>query len=89
MLRDIFQPLLAETYTQEQLETRIKKAESDKMQSMRQIFGFYIHFCRESSGAFENLGGGRNRGKFPVKVGLTTTGDTDARVAQQCKQTCC
>lgn len=28
-------------------------------------------------------------GKFPVKVGLTTTGDAEARVTQQCKQTCC
>lgn len=27
--------------------------------------------------------------KFPIKVGLTTTGDADARVIQQCKQTCC
>ena len=31
----------------------------------------------------------RNDSKFPIKVGLTTTGDTDARVRQQCKQTCC
>lgn len=31
----------------------------------------------------------RNEGKFPIKIGLTTTGDTDVRVKQQCKQTCC
>jgi hypothetical protein len=31
----------------------------------------------------------RNNGKFPIKVGLTTTGDAEARVTQQCKQTCC
>jgi hypothetical protein len=31
----------------------------------------------------------RNEGKFPIKVGLTTTGDAEARVTQQCKQTCC
>lgn len=31
----------------------------------------------------------RKDGKFPIKVGLTTTGDAEARVAQQCKQTCC
>ena len=31
----------------------------------------------------------RNDGRFPIKVGLTTTGDADARVTQQCKQTCC
>jgi hypothetical protein len=28
-------------------------------------------------------------GKFPIKVGLTTTGDANARVSQQCKATCC
>lgn len=28
-------------------------------------------------------------GKFPIKVGLTTTGDAQARVTQQCKATCC
>ena len=127
LLRDIFKPLLAETYTAEQLEIRIKKAESDKMQSMSQIFGFYIPFLAKNLRFFENLGGGKfknisideelaeadavatdvesndsgiiyaysfpsikkNDGKFPIKVGLTTTGDTDARVAQQCKQTCC
>ncbi|SFN88558.1 T5orf172 domain-containing protein [Formivibrio citricus] len=27
--------------------------------------------------------------RFPIKVGLTTTGDADARVMQQCKTTCC
>lgn len=26
--------------------------------------------------------------KFPIKIGLTTTGDAEARVIQQCKQTC-
>jgi len=31
----------------------------------------------------------KNNGKFPIKVGLTTTGDADTRVRQQCKQTCC
>jgi len=31
----------------------------------------------------------RSDGRFPIKVGLTTTGDADARVTQQCKQTCC
>ncbi len=31
----------------------------------------------------------KSEGRFPIKVGLTTTGDADARVAQQCKQTCC
>ncbi len=27
--------------------------------------------------------------RFPIKVGLTTTGDAEARVRHQCKQTCC
>jgi hypothetical protein len=31
----------------------------------------------------------KNEGRFPIKVGLTTTGDIEARVTQQCKQTCC
>ena len=31
----------------------------------------------------------KSDGRFPVKVGLTTTGDAEARVNQQCKQTCC
>lgn len=31
----------------------------------------------------------RKDSKFPIKVGLTTTGDADARVMQQCKTTCC
>ena len=31
----------------------------------------------------------KSNGKFPIKIGLTTTGDADARVIQQCKQTCC
>jgi hypothetical protein len=31
----------------------------------------------------------KSNGLFPIKVGLTATGDAEARVAQQCKQTCC
>jgi len=31
----------------------------------------------------------RDEGKFPIKIGLTTTGDAEARVTQQCKQACC
>jgi hypothetical protein len=126
-LCEISNRLLAETYTQEQLDIRIKKAQSDKTEKMSKIFGFYIPFLAKNLRVFENLGGGqfknisideelaeadagatdvesndsgtiyaysfpsirRNDGKFPIKVGLTTTGDADARVAQQCKQTCC
>jgi hypothetical protein len=126
-LRDIWRPLLAETYTPEQLEIKVKKAKSDMTEKMSTIFGFYIPFLAESLKVFENLGGGmfrnisleeemaeadavatdidsndagtiyaysfpsiiRKDGKFPIKVGLTTTGDAEARVAQQCKTTCC
>jgi hypothetical protein len=126
-LREIANRLLAETYTPEQLDIRIKKAESDKVEKMSKIFGFYIPFLAKNLQIFENLGDGefrnisideelaeadavatdvesndpgiiyaysfpsirRSDGKFPIKVGLTTTGDTDARVTQQCKQTCC
>lgn len=126
-LREIASRVLAETYTTEQLEIRIKKAESDMTEKMSKIFGFYIPFLAKNLKFFENLGGGKYRnisivdelaeadavatdvessdsghiyaysfpsikksdGRFPIKVGLTTTGDTDARVMQQCKQTCC
>lgn len=127
LLREISKRVLAETYTAEQLEIRIKKAKSDATEKMSTIFGFYVPFLAENLRVFENLGGGmfrnisideelaeadavatdvesndpgivyaysfpsikRNDGKFPIKVGLTTTGDTEARVKQQCKQTCC
>lgn len=127
LLREMSKRLLTETYTQEQLDTRIKKAKSDVTEKMSNIFGFYIPFLAENLRVFENLGGGQFRnvsideemaeaeavatdiasndagiiyaysfpsimkkdGNFPIKIGLTTTGDADARVAQQCKQTCC
>jgi hypothetical protein len=127
LLRELSKQLLDETYTPEQLETRIKKAESDKFEKMSTIFGFYIPFLAVNLKVFEKLGGGMFRnfsideelaeadavatdiesndsgiiyaysfptirasnGKFPIKVGLTTTGDAHARVTQQCKQTCC
>jgi len=126
-LREISKRVLEETYTPEQLEIRIKKAESDKTDKVSWIFGFYIPFLAENLRVFEKLGDGmfrnisiaeelaeadavatdvesndpgfiyaysfpsirKNNSKFPIKVGLTTTGDSDARVTQQCKQTCC
>jgi hypothetical protein len=127
LLREISKKLLAETYTPEQLEIKVKKAKSDATEKMSTIFGFYIPFLAENLKVFENLGSGmfknisleeemaeadalaidvesddagiiyaysfpsviRKDGRFPVKVGLTTTGDADARVMQQCKTTCC
>lgn len=127
LLREISKKLLAETYTPDQLEIKVKKAKSDTTEKMSTIFGFYIPFLAENLKVFENLGGGQFRnisleeemaeadavatdvesndegiiyaytfpsimktnGKFPIKVGLTTTGDAEARVTQQCKQTCC
>ncbi len=127
LLRDITKRLLAETYTQEQLDTRVKKAKSDATEKISTIFGFYVPFLAENLRVFENVGGGLFKNysldeelaeadavatdvtsndsgiiyaysfpsiikaeiKFPIKVGLTTTGDAEARVTQQCKQTCC
>ena len=127
LLRDITKRLLAETYTQEQLDTRVKKAKSDATEKISTIFGFYVPFLAENLRVFENVGGGffknysldeelaeadavatdvtsndsgiiyaysfpsiiKTEVKFPIKVGLTTTGDALSRVTQQCKQTCC
>lgn len=128
LLREISKKLLAETYTPEQLEIKVKKAQSDKTEKISAIFGFYIPFLAENLKYFENLGGGMFRnisledevaeadaaaidvesddagiiyaysfpsivrkdgGRFPIKVGLTTTGDAETRVMQQCKTTCC
>jgi hypothetical protein len=127
LLRDITRRVLTETYTQEQLDIRVKKAKSDGTDKISTIFGFYVPFVAENLRVFENVGGGlfknysldeelaeadavatdvtsndagiiyaysfptiiKTGAKFPIKVGLTTTGDADSRVAQQCKQTCC
>ena len=127
LLRDIWKPMLAETYTTEQLDIRVKKAQSDATEKMSNILGFYIPFLAENLKVFENLGGGMFRNipleeelaeadavatdveandagtiyaysfpsimkegsKFPIKVGLTTTGDAQARVTQQCRAACC
>jgi hypothetical protein len=130
LLRDLTKQVLTETYTHDQLEIRIKKAESDKTEKMRNIFGFYIPFLAQNLNIFERVGGGmynnvsideemaeadavatdvdsddegiiyaysfplirKSSGKFPIKIGLTVTGDAKERVAQQCKGssgTCC
>lgn len=127
LLREISKQLLTETYTPEQLEVRIKKAQSDVTEKIKNIFGFYIPFLAESLRVFERVGEGmfknisiddelaeadavatgvesndsgliyaysfpsirKNSGKFPIKIGLTVTGDAEERVKQQCKQTCC
>jgi hypothetical protein len=127
LLRDISKRVLAETYTQEQLEIRIKKAESERLEKISLIFGFFIPLLADKLRVFERLGDGMFRNismdeelaeieavatdldsdhpgaiyaysfpsikksdsKFPIKIGLTTTGDTQARVTQQCRQTCC
>lgn len=127
LLREISKRVLEETYTPEQLEIRVKKAESDATQTLRTIFSFYIPFLAENLRVFEKIGGGmfknisldeevaeadavatdadsndsgsiyaysfptlrQNGARFPIKVGLTTIGGADARVTQQCRQTCC
>src|SRR5579859_1456688 len=126
-LRDIWKPLLAEIYATDQLEMRVKKAQSDATEKIGTIFGFYIPFLAENLKVFENLGGGMFRNipledelaeadavatdidandagviyaysfpsiigdgtRFPIKVGLTTVGDAQARVSQQCRTACC
>ena len=40
LLRDIWRPMLAETYTPEQLDIRVRKARSDATERMSTIFGF-------------------------------------------------
>lgn len=127
LLREITKKILAETYTQDQLETRVKKARSEATEKISTIFGFYVPFLAENLKVFENQGGGYFKNysldeelaeadavatdvdsndagliyaysfpslikvdsRFPIKVGLTTTGDAEARVTQRCKQTCC
>ena len=127
LLREISKKVLAENYSPDQLDIKVKKEKSDKTERMSTIFGFYIPFLAENLKVFENLGSGMFRnisleeelaeaeaeatdvesddagiiyaysfpsivqaeGKFPIKVGLTTTGDANARVTQQCKTTCC
>lgn len=127
LLRELTKQLLDETYSAEDLNIQVKKAQSDASDRMRTIFGFYVPFLAEKLGVFENLGRGlfknipieeelaeadavatdvesndagliyaysfpsiMKRGeKFPIKVGLTTTGNAEARVKQQCAQTCC
>lgn len=127
LLREFSKQVIEETYTKEQLDTRIKKAKSDVTQKIRSIFGFYIPFLAEELKVFENLGSGmfknisieeeleeadavatdiesddagiiyaysfpsirQKDGKFPIKIGFTTTGDSETRVTQQCKTTCC
>jgi T5orf172 domain len=61
LLRDIWKPLLAETYQPEQLEIRIKKERSDATEKMGTIFGWYIHFLASNLKFFENLGEGMFR----------------------------
>jgi hypothetical protein len=61
LLRDVFKPLLAETYTPEQLAMTVKKAKSDGVDKISNIFGFYIPFLAEQLKVFESLGAGRFR----------------------------
>jgi hypothetical protein len=60
LLRELSNRLLGETYSAEQLEIRVKKAQSDATDSMRSILNWYIRFLAlEKLDIFENLGGGR------------------------------
>lgn len=58
LLRELSKKVLSGTYTQEQLDTEIKKEQSDEMEKMSRIFGFYIPFLAKNLHIFESLGGG-------------------------------
>ncbi len=58
LLLDLSRKALDETYTSEQLDSQIKKAESDKLEKMRSIFVYYISFLAKQLHIFESLGGG-------------------------------
>ena len=127
LLRELSKQLLEEIYTPVQLEIPIKKAQSDKIDKIKNIFGFYIPFLAQNLRIFEKVGNGyfknisleeevaeadeiafdidsdeagciyaysfptlkKENGRFPVKIGLTTSGDPENRVNSQCRQTCC
>ncbi|MBX3502115.1 MAG: GIY-YIG nuclease family protein [Alphaproteobacteria bacterium] len=139
LLRDLSKKVLNDTYTREQLDIQIRKAQSDVLQRMSRIFGFYIPFLAKNLRIFERVGDGMFRNvsnleedeeiaeadadpdaiadeeagpvgfvdtagfiymysfptivregvRFPIKIGLTRADDADARVQQQCRQTCC
>jgi hypothetical protein len=57
-LLELSRQVLEETYTPEQLDLQIKKAESDKVEKMRSIFVYYISFLAKQLHIFESLGGG-------------------------------
>lgn len=61
LLRNIWKPLLAETFTSEQLEIQVKKERSDATEKMGTIFGWYIHFLASNLKFFENQGEGMFR----------------------------
>ena len=77
LLRDISKRVLSETYTTEQLETRIKKANSDASEKMSNIFGFYIPYLAEELHVFEKLGGVR---RFAVVNGMKPNDDAPLRI---------
>lgn len=58
LLRDFSKKVLFDTYTPEQLDIQVKKANSEVFEKISTIFGFYIPFIAKNTGVFENLGGG-------------------------------
>ena len=55
LLRELSKKVLSERYSSDQLDTLIKKAESDKFEKMRNIFGFYIPFLAQNLRIFEKV----------------------------------
>lgn len=58
LLRELSKKLLEEVYTPEQLELQIQKAQSDKLDKIKNIFGHYIPFLAEKLDLFEKIGNG-------------------------------
>ncbi len=79
LLRDISKRLLAETYSQEQLDTPVKKAQSDATDKISAIFGYYIPFLAANLKVFEKLGNGMFRNiSIEEEVEETDAAATDA-----------
>ena len=66
LLRELSKKVLSERYTTEQLDTVIKKAQSDKVEKMRNIFGFYLPFLAENLRIFDKAGDGYFR-NIPIE----------------------
>src|SRR5258708_2816472 len=67
-LRDLAWPLIDKHLTPEQQSIRLKKARSDREETMGQIIRFYVPFLAKELGVFINLGNGYFRNQTEVDV---------------------